>query len=594
MKWFYHLKISAKLLSAFFLVALIAGVVGIYGVINIQAIEGLDTELYEVNTVPLGEIGEMAVAFQKERVNLRDLIVERGSTDRNKYVTAENELSKTIDTNLETFKATIRSDEVRRIYDDLAANLKKFAPFKQQIISLCLANQEDQALTVLRGEAYAVSQAIDQGLTSLFDMKITQAGEKSDTNTKTANQAGVVMIILMAVAMVLAVILGVFISSIISKPVKEIEGVFGKMAEGNMQVNVTYESRDEIGNMASSIRKTNAMLSSYIQDIAHKLGLMSSGDMRINMDMDYIGDFAAIKTAIQNTALALNHTLRTINTAAEQVSTGAAQVAGGAQALAAGSTEQASSVEELSVSISKIAEQAAENSLSVKTATQYVGQAGQGVTASNEHMGQLSQAMAEIGTASNQITNITKVIEDIAFQTNILALNATIEAARAGNAGKGFAVVADEVRNLAAKSAEAAKQTADLIQASVTTVSKGTQLTEQTAHILHDVGEKAQLASQSIEKIDQASTEQAQAIEQIKVGLNQVSAVVQTNAATAEENSATSEEMSAQAATLREEVGKFRLDDGNEGDSFMAAARHKAPGKRTISLNETGSGFGKY
>ena len=169
---------------------------------------------------------------------------------------------------------------------------------------------------------------------------------------------------------------------------------------------------------------------------------------------------------------ALNHTLLTINTAAEQVSTGAGQVSSGAQALASGSAQQASSVEELTASIIQIAEQAAGTLKDVKVASQYVEESGESIKAGNMHMQQLTEAMSNINAASNEIANITKVIEDIAFQTNILALNAAIEAARAGNAGKGFAVVADEVRNLAAKSAEAAKQTAGLIETSVTTVTR--------------------------------------------------------------------------------------------------------------------------
>ena len=387
---------------------------------------------------------------------------------------------------------------------------------------------------------------------------------RSEALAKTNNLA---LIVLLLSLLELAVI-GTGIVLILKKslrPMRNIIGVAEEIERGALNVQISIDQKDEFGHLAMVFQKTAAVLQRYVREISLVIGQLAKGDLQVAIEHEYAGDFAPIKTALLNVSASLNQTLKTIHTAAEQVSTGAAQVASGAQALAAGSTEQASSVEELSASMAKIAGQASENSSNVKTAARYVEQAVANVKDGSEHMVQLTAAMTNIGSASDQITNITKVIEDIAFQTNILALNAAIEAARAGSAGKGFAVVADEVRNLAAKSAEAAKKTAELIQRSTLTVSEGTQIAARTAQILKSVEEKANLVNESIIKIDQASTDQAVAIEQVKQGLNQVSAVVQTNAATAEENSATSEEMSAQAATLRDEVGKFKLaGDGRE------------------------------
>lgn len=404
---------------------------------------------------------------------------------------------------------------------------------------------------------------MDKTTEILVDFSAT-AEDRAEQQNEEANAAAELIWIILITCGAVSVLLTVIIASVIRKsiltPVNEIVDIYKEISKGNKHINITYESRDEMGKMAELIREANKHEGIIIKDVIEKFTKISQGDLQINVDINYPGDFVIIKEAIENTAATLNQTMHAIDIAAEQVSTGSSQVSGGAQALAAGSAEQAASIEELTASIIKIAEQAAENSNNVKIANQYVEQTGVGVNSGNEHMEQLTEAMANIGSASNQIANITRTIEDIAFQTNILALNAAIEAARAGSAGKGFAVVADEVRSLAAKSAEAAKQTAELIQNSVDTVSKGTQITVQTAKILQDVGTNALKVTESFAKIEQASAEQAGAIEQMQIGLSQVSSVVQTNAATAEENSATSEEMSAQAAALREEVGKFKLD----------------------------------
>lgn len=410
----------------------------------------------------------------------------------------------------------------------------------------------------------------------------------------TANLARILLLSAAAVSILVTVAVVYAIRKSILRPVREIEKVYTQMAQGNIRTDISYDSRDELGSVLKGIKTANALIASYIQDITAKLDQLSRGDMRLHVNMDYLGDFDPIEQALKRMALALNQTLHIISTAALNVSTGAAQVASGAQALAAGSSEQSSAIEELNASVAKIAAQASENSSNVKIATQYVEQAGAGVIEGDRHMESLTSAMVNIGSSSSQIASITKVIEDIAFQTNILALNAAIEAARAGSAGKGFAVVADEVRNLAAKSAEAAKQTAELIQHSVSAVEEGTQIASQTAKILREVREKTNLVNESISKINQASLEQAEAIEQIKQGLIQVSSVVKTNAATAEENSATSDEMSVQAATLRDEVGKFKLESSGKTDGIDGLSLLKEPAAVSRPSQKETLGFGKY
>lgn len=369
--------------------------------------------------------------------------------------------------------------------------------------------------------------------------------------------------VLLAIFFVLiSVIIAFRIANPIVNPIIALVRRIEALAQGDLHSEVPQvQTDDEIGKLSGSFTVTVNKLNDYIQEISYILNSVEQGNCTVETRQDYTGDFAAIKAALDKIILNLNSIFTNIKGASDQVASGADQVSSASQALASGAAEQASTVEELNASITGVAQQSEENVSNVKKATEYVAQADAGIRESNERMQNLNAAMGEISQSSEKISSITKVIEDIAFQTNILALNAAIEAARAGSVGKGFAVVADEVRNLAAKSAEAAKQTAELINHSVETVSNGEKLAGETAQILMEVAEKAKLADQSIRKIEEASYEQAQSIEQINQGLFQVSAVVQTNAATAEESSASSEELAAQAQTLQHVVERFTLKD---------------------------------
>lgn len=382
-----------------------------------------------------------------------------------------------------------------------------------------------------------------------------------------ANKATRDSILHMAAAAILiiaicAFILFRFMSKNIKQPLYKLTEVSTMLAQGHLDVEIKSamsRKKDEVGLLNEAMYQMVRQLKAYISDITQVLSAMSNNDFTAKSSVSYIGDFTVIGTSLHGISNSLNETLLLINTATEQVSSGASQVSSGAQALATGSTEQAASVEQLNASISEVSKQTEENAAQVRRATAQLEEAGERLNEGSKQMSQLIEAMSDINSSSNQIANITKVIEDIAFQTNILALNAAIEAARAGNAGKGFAVVADEVRNLAAKSAEAAKQTASLIGASVETVEKGSEITTETAQIVQDAVRNLAAIIEDIGQVEQASNQQSLSIGQIRQGLEQVSTVVQSNAATAEENSAISEEMSAQAAMLRQEVAKFKL-----------------------------------
>ena len=573
-----------------FMLLIIALSVGSINTLNTQI------EMYGEHTVPSIEYTwtikrDMAsvqryllLAFvKKDKQEIKE-ILDKAAVDAN-----------SVHEGLENYASSRLDEEHQQQIDEARTLLGQAASIRSDITALLLSTSVLDSLKaqdVFLKEYAPVLELVDSLLNELSTATSEDAQNQRIIGESTASSATILFSIVAAVSVLMTIVIVYAIRRSILNPVKEINGVYTEMAKGNMGVEIAYDGKDELGGMARNIKNTNAMVASYIKDISDKLGSMSQGDMRICVDLEYVGDFAAIKTAMQNTSAALNQTLLAINNAAEQVSTGASQVASGAQALASGSSEQASVVEELSNSAAKIADQAAENSTNVKNAAQYVEQVGEGVIEGNHHMRQLTDAMGNIDSASSQIASITKVIEDIAFQTNILALNAAIEAARAGNAGKGFAVVADEVRNLAAKSAEAAKQTAELIHRSTDTVAQGTQMAAQTAQILINVEEKAKLVNESIVKIDQASIEQAVAIELIRQGLMQVSAVVQTNAATAEQNSATSEQMSAQALTLREQVSKFQLDSNDEGENSSISLL--LSNNKHLGARNDFSTFGKY
>ena len=316
-----------------------------------------------------------------------------------------------------------------------------------------------------------------------------------------------------------------------------------------------------------------------------------SVDVALRSDKDVMGQ--ALKKLVESNRYAMGN----IKEAAYQVTTGSSQVASASEALAQGSTEQASAIEEITASIAAMAEGTRQNALQANSAAELMKQAITDVKKGNDEMNEMVTAMADINQSSESISKIIKVIDDIAFQTNILALNAAVEAARAGDAGKGFAVVAEEVRNLAAKSASAAAETAELIEDSIKKVGVGTQIANDTAEALEEITDVVSRSENLIVEIAEASNDQATAIAQIDRAIEQVSQVVQTNSATSEECAAASVELSGQASRMRDLVSAYKLEDVS-GDVVTKATATKKRRGNTVDKKEPEislkDGFGKY
>jgi len=590
MKKFKDFSIARKILTGFIGITLIAVLIGAVGIYSLIHLNEKDTYLYEQQTAPIEHLITAQASLYQMRLVARGAIIYAG--DSGKVSEYEKSFLEQKELFLEEgpkYRSTLTTEASFALYDEAEAL------FKNELIDI-FERTFNAAKTSGQEAANKVMSTGTEQVEHIFEIydqlvvnRMAAAARTSSDNDKTAMTTTIVLGAIMVLGATAAVITGFRISKMISRPIVSIVSAADLISLGRVDVELPdIDSKDETGLLANSFKKMLEGIRKQVKAAEE----ISGGDFTTEVPLRSGEDVLGL--ALQKIENDLNSTLLTISSSADQVNTGAGMVSAGAQALSAGTTEQAATVQELNAAISSIAKQAEQNAASVKQATVYVGEAGSGVLESNRYMQKLNDAMEEISTSSEKIADITKVIEDIAFQTNILALNAAIEAARAGSAGKGFAVVADEVRTLAAKSADAAKETASLIQRSVDTVSGGEKLAAETARVLEGVAEKAKHVEESIRDIETASTAQAAAIEQINAGLAQVSAVVQTNAATAEESSASSEELAAQAQSLQQEVRKFKLkDDGAVTSAVISSpALKKAPvGNQGFSL---GSGSEKY
>lgn len=429
------------------------------------------------------------------------------------------------------------------------------------VVELAKRNKNDEALALFNSDYNDATEKLQDILVDIG--KVASAEAKSQyTSARVTGLVSIILMILIGAGTVaFSTVIRTTITGIMLKPIQELESAAEKLKAGQLDVEINYESPDELGKLAGNFRQACKTLEVIVQDTSYLLGEMAEGNFNVssNNPQIYIGNFRQQYESMSKLKHELSDTMTQINEASEQVASGSGQLAGGAQALAEGATDQAGAVEELTAtveSVSGIAESSAE---SASGAYQMVRTAVEQADQSREELQALTNAMERISSTSQEIQNIIGSIEEIASQTNLLSLNASIEAARAGEAGKGFAVVADQIGKLAGDSAQAAVNTRDLIEKSLQEIENGNQITEKTVAALNKILESMNDFANAVKGASESSTEQANMLKQIEQGIEQISSVVQSNSAAAEETSATSQELSAQSEGLKNLVGRFKL-----------------------------------
>lgn len=489
--------------------------------------------------------------------NIREMALNEDTSSYDNYEQTVKRLLSEVDSELQILKKTeVLSDEN---YEEYATALSDWGEIGYSIIEeIKNGNDENATDAILNDCTPALNKVVEIAIK--LDELTDEASSETVRNMVVCTVAGfVVIIVCLVFAFTLTRKTSKRVLETILEPLHAIEDVAMELTEGNLHSTLEYHSDDEIGKLAHSMRKSIRILGTYVEDIDRSMKLFSEGNFDVHPEVEWRGDFVGILNSFMAFQASMAGTIKGIQNVSNEVSGAAEQVASSSNDLADGATNQAAVVEELTATVTGVSEQVEKNSQSAKEISVKVDELGNAISESNGKMHEMVDSMHEISEASKEIDKIITTINEIASQTNLLALNASIEAARAGEAGKGFAVVANQVNVLADQSAQAAKESATLIETSVKAVEKGMVIAGQTAAQLEEVAENSKVITTEVTNIAETLETQTTEIKQINEGIEQINDVVQTNSATSEECAAASQEMSSEAESLREMIRKFKV-----------------------------------
>ena len=577
-----NLKVSAKLITGFLIIAMMTVIVGITGIIGMRQINNSLNDMYHLQTVPLPELSKVIEMLQRQRVCMREYIIGAGVGDIELIEDVNNRAQnyrQIMHESMDLYRETIQHPEALVLFEEAVRLYEvEFLPGMDRVYHMAMSGTDPVELYHVMASYTEITNLIVEKFDRCMSLKVELAAQAAQTAENTARILLILIIAALFASLLISVLLALYISGLISKPLK-ILSEFMTRSGSTGDIAMRPEDAELISNMRNikdEIGQTIVGAASFVKHvtmISNELESIADGDLAIEVnslsESDVMGK--SLSKMIDN----LNAMFSEINTSTTQVSTGARQVSEGAQALAKGATEQAASIEELSGAITEIAARTKTNAETADKTSKLSREIKESAEKGSRQMEDMILAVKDINEASNSIRKIIKTIDDIAFQTNILALNAAVEAARAGQHGKGFAVVAEEVRNLASKSAAAAKDTGNMIQNSMDKAELGSRIAGETAESLKEIVLGINETSQLITEIALASEEQSTSIKQINVGIDQVASVVQQNSATAQQSAAASEQLSGQSLMLENLIGQFKLKEFAVNQFGIPSAKQK-------------------
>jgi methyl-accepting chemotaxis protein len=574
MNWLKNLKTSTKLLTAFGLMAMLMGLVGYQGIMGMGNLKDTLDITYKKHALGISNVKEAAIQLKQISRMLLTILIDDTVAARQSRVAVIEKSRQTFLSELASYREKTVLETTKSKVDDLTKSFNALALEQDKTIALGMAGKVQEAKASLQN-LRAMADAVDLKMGELVDLKV-QLMEKDMAEAQAAygSKRTFVLGVIFA-AILMSIVFGVFLSRAIATPLGQMVEAANKIAIGDLNQSISYESADEVGTLAKAFRN----LISYLKKVATAADVLSEGDLSNKIDAQSEKDvlsssFIRMKGNLERMVGEIRQSSMTIGSGASQISQGNSDLSQRTQEQASALEETASSVEEMSSTVKQNADNARQANQLAATAREQAEKGG-------EVASKAVAAMYEINASSKRISDIISVIDGIAFQTNLLALNAAVEAARAGEQGRGFAVVAAEVRKLAQRSADAAKEISTLIKDSVDKVADGTRLVDASGKALEEIVQGVKKVSDIVAEIAAASQEQSSGIEQINKAISQMDEVTQQNASLVEEAASASESMDAQARVLMKQMEFFKIRDRrmDDQDYTPMSARPSAAAK---------------